>query len=97
MEQAVNIEIECYTNYDINFPVGNNCTLCNKTPTVGLVSFFLRGYLGTHIIVHLCEENWNDVDILKAISKALGEEATNIEKGPTWKEILSRKTVSCLH
>jgi hypothetical protein len=93
--ESVSFEIECYTNYSPNFPVDNPCTLCNKTPTIGLVSFFLRGYLGTHITVHLCKEDWNDVGILRAISKALGEKAIDIDKGPTWKEILSKKTVSC--
>lgn len=91
----VNLEIECYTDYSPEFPVSNKCTLCNKTPTVGLVSFFLRGHLGIHITVFLCEEHWNDVDILKAVSKALREEAANIEKGPTWKEIVSKKNTAC--
>jgi hypothetical protein len=89
--RSASFEIECYTSYDPNSPVGNHCTLCNKTPTVGLVSFFLNGHVASHILIHLCEEQWNDVDILKAISKALGEEATNIENGPTWKEILSKR------
>jgi len=94
--ESVSFEIECYTDYSPNFPAANHCTLCNKTPTVGLVSFFLNGHVASHILIHLCEEDWNDVGILKAISKALGERAIDIENGPTWKEILSKKTVSCV-
>ena len=45
-------------------------------------------FLGNHIIAHLCEEDFNDVGILKALSKVLKDRAMSIENGPTWKKIL---------
>ena len=92
----VKIEIECYIIYSPEFPVSNKCTLCGKTPSVGPVSFFLNGHVASHILIHLCAEDWNDVGILKAISKALAERATEIENSPTWKEIVSKKNTACV-
>jgi len=82
------IEIQSWAGLSV---ASNACTLCGKTSKVGTVSVFLKGYLGTHIIVHLCEEDWNDVGILLALSKAFLERANCIENGPTWKELTKRE------
>jgi hypothetical protein len=85
---AIKFEIESYAS---DSGQSNKCTLCDAAPTIGTVSFFLKGYLGTHIIAHLCKEHWDDPGILQALAKAIAEEANNIENGPTWKNIKKRR------
>ena len=81
---AIEIEVQAWAGQSV---ASNACTVCDKSPKIGTVSFFLKGYLGTHIVVHLCEDHWNDIGILLALSKAFINEANRIENGPTWKEI----------
>ena len=68
----LSIETESYVHQGV---CSNECTLCKKTPSVGLVSFFLKGKFGTHIIVHLCVNHWNDIDIFRAFSQVFAEKA----------------------
>jgi hypothetical protein len=82
------IEIQVWAGQSV---ASNACTLCDKSPKVGTVSIFLKGYLGTHIVVHLCEDHWNDVGILLALSKAFIDKVNFIENGPTWKEVTGRE------
>ena len=82
------IEIEAYASSDL---ISNECCLCGKSPTILTVSFWLCFRLGTHILVHFCEEHMNHVDILKGVSKVLAEEAGSIERGPTWQEIVEKE------
>lgn len=91
--ELMEFKIDCYTIQE-KFPkTQNKCILCGKTKFIaGTVSFFLKGHLGTHILIFLCEKHWNDVGILEGISKALKKIAIDIKNGPTWNEILSRKT-----
>ncbi len=82
------IEIQAWAGQSV---ASNACTVCDKTPKVGTVSFFLKGYFGTHIIVHLCEEHWNDVGILLALSRSFINEVSRIENQPAWREAMKRE------
>jgi hypothetical protein len=79
------IQLEAYIS--VSGPVQNECIICGKPRSVGIVSFWLSHLLGIHIIVPFCTEHLNDVDILKGVGKALLLRADEIEKGVTWREI----------
>ena len=78
------VEVQAYAHEGIH---SNECVLCQGTPAVGFVSIFLKGLLGTHLGVHLCEKHWNDVNILQGISQASQERADEIKQGVTWGQV----------
>ena len=82
------IQLEAYI--DVSGPVQNQCIICGKPRTVAIVSFWLSYHLGTHILIPLCTDHLNDVDILRGVGKALLSQADSIERGPTWREINER-------
>lgn len=78
------VEVNSYTLESICL---NECVLCKEIPSVGSVSIFVKGLLGTHINVYLCKRHWDDVSILQGISQATQERAHQIEQGVTWKRV----------
>lgn len=72
IQNLLDIDIQSYAHRDIH---SNECILCKKTPSVGFVSFFLKGKFGTHLIIHLCEKHWNDIGIFQALSQVFTEKA----------------------
>lgn len=85
-----NIRVETY--FFKGF-MANECSICGKKPTVVAISFWLSFRLGTHKLIHFCEDHTNDVDVLEGVGKALLITAKDMKIGTTWQDVLKKDKI----